>query len=142
MRKLYPDFTLQTWAGIPWGDDPTFNARYQRIVEGLRSGLAGGRGEKGLTTPSAPSDHCDTANFAPGGKAYFGSAMERRPSRGALRALGSAPTIRQRQRHKGEESVTNVLIEPSRLLRGKGAVDELNSRSRSQVAACDSGSFY
>jgi TolB-like protein/DNA-binding winged helix-turn-helix (wHTH) protein len=36
LRKLYPDFTVQTWAGIPWSDDPTFNAQYQRIVEGLR----------------------------------------------------------------------------------------------------------
>jgi adenylate cyclase len=36
LRKLYPDFTVQTWAGIHWSDDPTFNAQYQRIVEGLR----------------------------------------------------------------------------------------------------------
>ena len=36
LRKLYPDFTVQTWAGIHWTDDPTFNAQYQRIVEGLR----------------------------------------------------------------------------------------------------------
>jgi TolB-like protein/DNA-binding winged helix-turn-helix (wHTH) protein len=36
LRKLYPDFTVQTWAEIPWSDDPTFNAQYQRIVEGLR----------------------------------------------------------------------------------------------------------
>ena len=36
LRKLYQDFTVQSWAGIHWSDDPTFNAQYQRIVEGLR----------------------------------------------------------------------------------------------------------
>lgn len=36
LRKLYPDFTVQSWAGIHWSDDPTFNAQYARIVEGLR----------------------------------------------------------------------------------------------------------
>ena len=36
LRKLYPDFTVQSWAGIHWSDDPTFNAQYPRIVEGLR----------------------------------------------------------------------------------------------------------
>ena len=36
MQKVYPGFTVQTWAGIHWSDDPTFNAQYQRIVEGLR----------------------------------------------------------------------------------------------------------
>jgi adenylate cyclase len=47
LRKLYPDFTVQTWAGIPWGDDPTFNAQYQRIVEGLRkAGLPEGEAKK------------------------------------------------------------------------------------------------
>ena len=47
MRKLYPDFTVQTWAGIPWGDNPTFNAQYQRIVEGLRkAGLPEGEVKK------------------------------------------------------------------------------------------------
>ncbi len=43
LRKLYPDFTVQTWAGIHWSDDATFNAQYQRIVEGLRkAGVPGG----------------------------------------------------------------------------------------------------
>jgi class 3 adenylate cyclase/TolB-like protein len=43
LRKLYPDFTVQSWAGIRWSEDPTFNAQYQRIVEGLRkAGLAEG----------------------------------------------------------------------------------------------------
>ena len=36
IAKLYPGFTVQTWAGIHWSDDPTFNAQYARIVEGLR----------------------------------------------------------------------------------------------------------
>jgi TolB-like protein/class 3 adenylate cyclase/cytochrome c-type biogenesis protein CcmH/NrfG len=36
LRKLYPDFTVQSWAGIHFSDDPTFNAQYQRVVEGLR----------------------------------------------------------------------------------------------------------
>ena len=36
LQKLYPGFTVQTWAGIHWSDDPTFNMQYQRIVEGLR----------------------------------------------------------------------------------------------------------
>jgi hypothetical protein len=36
VAKLYPGFTVQTWLGIHWSDDPTFNAQYQRIVEGLR----------------------------------------------------------------------------------------------------------
>jgi hypothetical protein len=34
--RLYPDFTVQSWAGIHWSDDPTFNEQYTRIVEGLR----------------------------------------------------------------------------------------------------------
>ncbi|HEV7479653.1 MAG TPA: guanylate cyclase, partial [Roseiarcus sp.] len=47
LRKLYPDFTVQTWAGIPWGDDPTFKSQYQRIVEGLRkAGLPEGEAKK------------------------------------------------------------------------------------------------
>jgi TolB-like protein/class 3 adenylate cyclase len=36
LQKLYPGFTVQTWAGIHWTDDATFNAQYARIVEGLR----------------------------------------------------------------------------------------------------------
>ena len=36
LQKAYPGFTVQTWAGIHWSDDPTFNAQNQRIVEGLR----------------------------------------------------------------------------------------------------------
>ena len=36
LQEAYPGFTVQTWAGIHYTDDPTFNAQYQRIVEGLR----------------------------------------------------------------------------------------------------------
>jgi adenylate cyclase len=36
LRKVNPGFTVQTWAGIHWTDDPTFNAQYARIVDGLR----------------------------------------------------------------------------------------------------------
>jgi hypothetical protein len=36
LQKLYPGFTVQTWAGIHWTDNPTFNTQYQRITEGLR----------------------------------------------------------------------------------------------------------
>ncbi len=36
LQKVYPGFTVQTWAGIHWSDDPTFNEQYARLVEGLR----------------------------------------------------------------------------------------------------------
>ena len=38
LQKVYPGFTVQTWAGIHrhFGGDPTFNARFQLTVEGLR----------------------------------------------------------------------------------------------------------
>ena len=36
LQKVYPGFTVQTYAGIHWTDDPTFNAQYARIAEGLR----------------------------------------------------------------------------------------------------------
>jgi adenylate cyclase len=36
LQKVHPGFTVQTWAGMHWSDDPTFNAQYQRISEGLR----------------------------------------------------------------------------------------------------------
>ena len=36
LQKVYPGFTVQGWLGIHWSDDPTFNAQYQRTVEGLR----------------------------------------------------------------------------------------------------------
>jgi adenylate cyclase len=36
LLKVYPGFTVQGWASIHWSDDPTFNARYQRVTEGLR----------------------------------------------------------------------------------------------------------
>jgi len=36
LQKIYPGFTVQTRASMHFTDDPTFNAQYQRIVEGLR----------------------------------------------------------------------------------------------------------
>jgi adenylate cyclase len=38
LQKVYPGFTVQTWAGIHlhFSDDPTFKARFQRQLEGLR----------------------------------------------------------------------------------------------------------
>ena len=36
LQKVYPGFTVQGWIAIHWSDDPTFNAQYARIVEGLR----------------------------------------------------------------------------------------------------------
>ncbi len=36
LQKVYPGFTVQTYAGIHWTDDPTFNAQRARIAEGLR----------------------------------------------------------------------------------------------------------
>src|ERR1700733_2713552 len=36
LQKVYPGYTVQTWAGMHWSDDPAFNTRYQRMVEGLR----------------------------------------------------------------------------------------------------------
>ncbi len=36
LLKVYPGFTVQGWASIHWSDDPTFNARYQRVTDGLR----------------------------------------------------------------------------------------------------------
>ena len=36
LLKVDPGFTVQGWASIHWSDDPTFNARYQRVTEGLR----------------------------------------------------------------------------------------------------------
>ena len=36
LQKVYPGFTVQTWLGIHFTDDPTFNAQDQRVAEGLR----------------------------------------------------------------------------------------------------------
>jgi adenylate cyclase len=36
LQKAYPGFTVQTWVGRHRSDDPTYNARNARIVEGLR----------------------------------------------------------------------------------------------------------
>jgi adenylate cyclase len=50
LQKVDPGFTLQTFAGIHWTDDPTFNSQYQRVVEGLRkAGLPEGEKPSGAT---------------------------------------------------------------------------------------------
>jgi adenylate cyclase len=36
LQKVHPGFTVQGWLGIHWSDDPTFNAQFQRTIEGLR----------------------------------------------------------------------------------------------------------
>jgi TolB-like protein len=36
LQKLYPGFTVQTFLSWHWTDDPTFNAQYQRLAEGMR----------------------------------------------------------------------------------------------------------
>jgi hypothetical protein len=36
LQKAYPGFTVQTWAGIHWTDDATFNEQNQSVIEGLR----------------------------------------------------------------------------------------------------------
>ena len=36
LQKVYPGFTVQTWAGLHCSEDPTFKAQYQLKVEGLR----------------------------------------------------------------------------------------------------------
>ena len=47
LQKVFPGFTVQTWLGIYWSDDPTFNEQYQRIIEGLRkAGVPEGEAKK------------------------------------------------------------------------------------------------
>jgi adenylate cyclase len=36
LQKVYPGYTVQSWVGRHMSDDPTYNARNQRIIEGLR----------------------------------------------------------------------------------------------------------
>ena len=36
LQKINPGFTVQTWAGRHRSDNPTYNARDARIIEGLR----------------------------------------------------------------------------------------------------------
>jgi adenylate cyclase len=36
LQKVYPGFTVQSWARVHWSDDPTFNAQFDHITEGLR----------------------------------------------------------------------------------------------------------
>ena len=47
LQKVLPGYTVQTWAGRQVSDDPTYNAQYQRVVEGLRkAGLPEGEAKK------------------------------------------------------------------------------------------------
>ena len=47
LQRVYPGFTVQTWAGRRMSDDPTYNAQLQRVVEGLRkAGLPVGEAKK------------------------------------------------------------------------------------------------
>jgi adenylate cyclase len=54
LMKVRPGFTVQQWAGIHWTDDPTFNAQYHRIVEGLR--------KAGLPEGEKPADPAAKSN--------------------------------------------------------------------------------
>jgi len=36
LQKVYPGFTVQGFLGFHWTDNPTFNAQYERMAEGLR----------------------------------------------------------------------------------------------------------
>jgi hypothetical protein len=36
LQKVHPGFTMQTWAGNSFSDDPTYNTQRARITEGLR----------------------------------------------------------------------------------------------------------
>jgi class 3 adenylate cyclase/TolB-like protein len=36
LQKVYPGYTVQAWVGRHMSDDPTYNARNQRIIEGMR----------------------------------------------------------------------------------------------------------
>ncbi len=36
LQKVYPGFTVQTWTGFHYSDDPTYKAQYARIADGLR----------------------------------------------------------------------------------------------------------
>lgn len=47
LQRVYPRFTVQTWAGVHWSDDPTFKPQYQRIVRGLhKAGLPRSEGSQ------------------------------------------------------------------------------------------------
>ena len=44
LQKVFPGFTVQSWASMHWSDNPTFNAGNQRFIEGLRkAGLPEGQ---------------------------------------------------------------------------------------------------
>ena len=56
LQKAYPGFTVQTYAGMHFSDDPTFNAQRARIIEGLRkSGLP--EGEKPADAAAAKTSN-------------------------------------------------------------------------------------
>jgi hypothetical protein len=42
LQEVLPGFTVQTLAGRHMSDDPTYNPRNQRIIEGLRKGVPEG----------------------------------------------------------------------------------------------------
>ena len=47
LQKVQQGYTVQDWAGRRMSDNPTYNAQYQRIVEGLRkAGLPEGEAKK------------------------------------------------------------------------------------------------
>ena len=54
LQKVFPGFTVQTWLGIYWSDDPTFNAQYQRIIEGLRKAGVPRGSEEGMSRTPTP----------------------------------------------------------------------------------------
>jgi tetratricopeptide (TPR) repeat protein len=57
LQKVYPGFTVQTWAGIHWTDNPTYNAQNQRIIEGLRkAGMPEGDKKTNCSRPRRPSE--------------------------------------------------------------------------------------
>ena len=55
LQKVYPGFTVQTWTGFHYSDDPTFKAQYARIADGLRkAGLP--EGEKPADAAASKSN--------------------------------------------------------------------------------------
>jgi hypothetical protein len=42
LQKSIPLLHVQSWARVHWSDDPTFDAQFDRITEGLQAGLPEG----------------------------------------------------------------------------------------------------